>query len=118
MQKEKIEITVLSTLNVLVSIHPKRYNSTTQNLVLGLLTSFVHFIHPYMNPLQNFVNFDRFRENQYLRNFPLRVHLQKLIPAKKVFEIYLQKLIVQAIYSLTKTKLQKLFFFALFNRHK
>ena len=31
----------------------------------------------------NFVNFDQFGENLYLRGFPFKVHLRKLIPAKK-----------------------------------
>ena len=42
----------------------------------------------------NFVNFDRFDENQYLRNFTFRVHLQNLIPARKFFLIHLRKLII------------------------
>ena len=33
----------------------------------------------------NFMNFDRFGENQYLKNFPLRVHLGNLITARKFF---------------------------------
>ena len=28
---------------------------------------------------------NRFGENQYLKNFPFKVHLQKLVPGKKVF---------------------------------
>ena len=40
----------------------------------------------------NFVNFDRFGENQHLRNFPLKTHLQKLIPAKKFVQIHFRKL--------------------------
>ena len=39
-----------------------------------------------------FPNFVNFGENQYLRNFPLKTHLRKLIPGKKVFRIHLPKL--------------------------
>ena len=51
----------------------------------------------------NLVNFDRFDENQYLRNFPFKAHLQKLIPAKKFVRIHLPKLMRDYSFKFTFT---------------
>ena len=39
----------------------------------------------------NFMNSDRFSENQHQRNFPLEFHLRNLIPTKKCFDTHLRK---------------------------
>ena len=40
-----------------------------------------------------FFIFNLLGENKYLRNFPFRAHLRKLIPEEKFFQIDLRKLI-------------------------
>ena len=52
----------------------------------------VNFIKNKFFVILLFPNFVNFGENQYLRNFPLKTHLRKLIPRKKVFRIHLPKL--------------------------
>ena len=53
-------------------------------------TGYLSFVKNFLN----FVNFHLFDENQYLRNFPCRVHLRNLMPAKIFFRIRLRKLIL------------------------
>ena len=62
------------------------------------LWSILKYYFKYVNfvalTFPNIVKFDRFEKNQYQRNFPFRVNLGNLIPAKKFFLIHLQKLIL------------------------
>ena len=51
------------------------------------------------------VNFNRFGENQYLKNFPFKVYLQKLVPGKKFL------LVISHLSFLQKFLLQKQVFF-------
>ena len=67
------------------------FSEPFQAIALGLLSYLVVRIINHMI-FVNLVNFDRFGENQYLRNFAFKAHLRKLIPAKKYFLIHLPKL--------------------------
>ena len=58
------------------------FSELFQTIALGLLSYLVVRIINHM-VFVNLVNFDRFGENQYLRNFPFKAHLRKFLPAKK-----------------------------------
>ena len=67
------------------------FSEPLQTIVLGLPSYLVVRI---INPIifTNLVNLDRFGENPYIRNFPFKAHLRKLIPAKKFVRI--QRLVI------------------------
>ena len=66
--------------------------------LLSILKYYVKYVNFMVQIFPNFVNFDRFDENQYLRNFPFRVYLRNLIPAKRFFRIHLRKLIIDQLF--------------------
>ena len=63
------------------------FSEPFQTIALSLLSYLVVRIIIHLI-FVNLVNFNRSGENQYLRNFPFKNHLQKLIPAKKFLRIH------------------------------
>ena len=66
--------------------------------LLSILKYYVKYVNFMVQIFPNFVNFDRFEENQYLRNFPFRVRLRNLTPVKRFFRIYLRKLTTDQLF--------------------